>query len=427
MPVLTKTTIDHAVPKPSPYVLWDSELSGFGCRVFPSGKRSFVLRYRLPGERRTFLMALGAYGELTVRQARERARDELAKARIDENHPLAARRALRVTKAAAPTALAVATLAEQYATALRAGIATTKRLRGRQACDGYLEDTARHLKRFADAYGTREADSVTRADVVRLLDRHIRQPSTHRRMHGAISRMYAWGRRQGLVTAKPADDIDTTSPPSRERVLSLEELAQVWRAAADLEPVYRDAVHLLIVTGQRRAEVAGMAWGEIDLARGLWTLPAARTKARRQHVLPLATLAVATLQARRAAFQHEPAASDLVLPTIARSGHGIAPISGWNWLKRELDRRSGVTEWRQHDFRRSIVSICAEHGADIAVLDSLLNHASSATRGGVIGTYQRALLVEPTRKVMALWDGLLREAIGLPPAVSAVPRLVSVA
>jgi integrase len=167
-----------------------------------------------------------------------------------------------------------------------------------------------------------------------------------------------------------------------------------------------------------------MTWGEFDLARALWTLPAVRTKAaRRQHVLPLAPLAIAALQARREMFQREPAAKDLVLPTIARDG--IAPISGWNWLKRELDRRSGVTEWRLHDFRRSIVSICAEHGADIAVLDSLLNHASSATRGGVIGTYQRALLIEPTRKVMALWDSLLREAVGLPP-LEIGPRLAPV-
>jgi integrase len=426
LPNLTKTTIDAAMTKPSAYVLWDSELSGFGCRVFPSGKRSFVLKYRLPGDRRSFLMALGAYGELTVKQARERARDELAKVRLDDQHPLAARRALRATKAA-PAALTVASLAEQYVAALHAGIATTKRLRGRQACDAYLEDTARHLRRFADAYGVREPSSISRGDVVRLLNDYIKQPSVHRRMHGAISRMYDWAQKGDLVAANPADHVDTTMPPSRERVLSLEELARVWRAADQLEHVYRDAVQLMIVTGQRRAEVASMVWGEIDLARALWTLPAARTKARRQHVLPLAPLAVTTLQARRAAFQHAPAPADLVLPTIASDGKGSAPISGWSWLKRELDHRSGVTEWRQHDFRRSIVSICAEHGADIAVLDSMLNHASSATRGGVIGTYQRALLIEPTRKVMALWDGLLREAIGLPPAVAVGPKLVSVA
>ncbi len=230
-------------------------------------------------------------------------------------------------------------------------------------------------------------------------------------MHGAISRMYAWALRHELVAINPADHIETTSPPSRERVLSLEELARIWRAAEKLEHVYRDTVHLMITTGQRRAEVAGMTWGEIDLARALWTLPAARTKARRQHVLPLPALALGVLLRRRMAFQHTPAPDDLVLPTLARDGKSIVPISGWNWLKRQLDRTAGVPAWRLHDFRRSIVTICAEHGADIAVLDSMLNHASSATRGGVIGTYQRATLIEPMRKLMALWDQLLSDAL----------------
>ena len=102
---------------------------------------------------------------------------------------------------------------------------------------------------------------------------------------------------------------------------------------------------------------------------------------------------------------------DLVLPTLSRDGKTIAPVSGWNWLKRELDRRVDIPPWHLHDFRRSLVTICAEHGADVAVLDTLLNHASSATRGGVIGTYQRATLIEPMRKLMASWDGLLQEAL----------------
>jgi integrase len=427
--MLTKSVIDRAKPRDEPYIVWDDELAGFGCKVFPSGRRSFVVRYRLRGNLKRYQPTIGKYGAKTVAQARAEARVMLNAVKLGQD-PQAEANARRAAEAAATAQASVLTLAglvDHYVEALRAGTAATKRLRGRQASVGYTEDTIRHLTRFATARGGQAADAVTQADVVRVLHDYLRQPSTHRRMHGAISRMYAWGRKQGLVTGKPADDIETTSPASRERVLTLEELARIWRAADGLEHVYRDAIHLMIVTGQRRAEVAGMTWGEIDLARALWTLPTARTKARRQHVLPLALLAVAALQARHAAFQRAPTAKDLVLPTLARDGKSVAPISGWNWLKRELDRASGVTEWRLHDFRRSIVSICAEHGADVAVLDSLLNHASSATRGGVIGTYQRALLIEPMRKVLALWDGLLREAIGRPPPKVATPRLVQVA
>ena len=424
--MLTKSEVDRAEIRAEPYIVWDDELAGFGCKIFPSGKRSFVVRYRLRGSLKRYQPTIGTYGALTVAQARAEARVMLNTAKLGQD-PQAESTARRATETAAASVLTVAKLVEQYGESLRAGGAVTKRLRGRHATPAYVKDTVLHLGRFATACGAGDAGSITRFDVMRALSGYAKQPSAHRRMHGSISRMYAWALKADLVTVNPADHVETTSPPSRERVLSLDELARVWRVADQLEHVYRDAVHLLIVTGQRRAEVAGMTWGEIDLVRGLWTLPAVRTTARRQHVLPLAPLAVATLQARRADFQHTPAPTDLVLPTIARNGKDIAPISGWNWLKRELDRRSGVTDWRQHDFRRSIVSICAEHGADIAVLDSLLNHASSATRGGVIGTYQRALLIEPTRKVMALWDGLLREAIGLPPAVPAGPRLASVA
>jgi integrase len=424
--MLTKSVIDRAKPATKPYIVWDDELAGFGCKVFPSGKRSFVVRYRLRGSLKSYQPNIGVYGSMTVAQARAEARVMLNAAKLGQD-PQAKTKARRTAETAAASVFTVAKLVDQYADSLRAGGAVTKRLRGRHATPAYIKDAILHLSRFAAVCGDQDAGGVTRGDVVRALSGHIKQPSAHRRMHGAISRMYFWALKADLVTANPADHVETTTAPARERVLTLEELARIWRAAEQLEHVYRDAVHLMVITGQRRAEVAGMTWGEIDLVRGLWTLPAARVKARRQHVLPLAPLAVATLQARRGAFQREPAAKDLVLPTIARDGKGIAPISGWNWLKRELDRRSGVTEWRLHDFRRSIVSICAEHGADIAVLDSLLNHASSATRGGVIGTYQRALLIEPTRKVMALWDELLREAIGLPPAVPAKPRLVTVA
>jgi integrase len=408
--MLTKTTVDRALPRRTPYVLWDDELGGFGCRVFPSGKRSFIVQYRLPGSRKSLQVTLGPYGRLTVTEARALGRDALAKARLGEDLK-AGRKAQRATEAAQASVLTVRGLAEQYIAALRAGTAATKRLRGQQASSGYIDDTILHLRRFAEICGNQGAEAITRADVVRALHPYARQPSTHRRMHGAISRMYGWARKHELVTNKPADDIDTISPPSRERVLSLNELAAIWCAAATLEHVYRDTVHLMILTGQRRAEVAGMTWGELDLERALWTLPAARTKARRQHVLPIAPLAAATLQARHAAHQRPPAGTDLVLPTLARDGKSIAPISGWNWLKRELDRASGVAEWRLHDFRRSIVSICAEHGADIGTLDTLLNPSSSATRGGIVGVYQRATLLEPMRGVMALWDRLLREAL----------------
>jgi integrase len=89
----------------------------------------------------------------------------------------------------------------------------------------------------------------------------------------------------------------------------------------------------------------------------------------------------------------------------------LVPVISWGRVKKALDKRSGVQGWRLHDFRRSLVTILAEHGEPIATLDSLLNHAASATRGGVIGVYQRATLIEPMRNAMQLWNRLLENAL----------------
>jgi integrase len=409
--MLTKSQIEQAKPPATGRtVLWDHTLPGFGARVFPSGQRSFILQYRLPGSRKKQTATIGTYGQLTLPQARTKALELLAKLRLGSD-PQAERKARAKAESVGAELLTVRKLVGRYTAALRAGTAKTKRLKGRAATPAYIADIELHLGRFADVCGKQAAAAIMRSDVVAVLNDYADQPSAHRRMHGAIHRMFSWARRAELLANDPASDIETTTAAARERVLSLKELTNIWHAAEQLDPLYRDLVHLMILTGQRRTEVAGMTWGEIPHGLSLWILPSQRTKARRQHSLPLPPLAQEILQARLATFQHKPSSQDLVLPTLSRDGKTIAPVSGWNWLKRELDRRVDIPPWHLHDFRRSLVTICAEHGADVAVLDTLLNHASSATRGGVIGTYQRATLIEPMRKLMASWDGLLQEAL----------------
>jgi integrase len=400
-PVLTIRQIEAAKPQAARYVLWDGRQAGFGLRVAPTGRKTFILSYRLRGTRRAITASLGTYGDVTLDQARNEAR-KLAGTVAHGGDPQATKRA----RAAAERALTAGRLVELYAAALKSGTASSKRLHGRPASVGYVEDTLAYLALFARTYGKRAAAAVSRRDIEQLMAGYAGRPATQRNLHGAISRLYIWARRQDLVRENPAADIETTRAASRERVLSLDELARVWHAAGELNDRQRDIVRLLMLTGQRRAEVAGMTWGEVNLATAVWTLPASRTKARRQHSVPLPSLAMELLLARYKEV-HQP--DELIVASSYRSAH--EPFGNWYPTKCELDRLSGITGWRLHDLRRSIVSICAEHGADVAVLDTLLNHSASVTRGGVIGVYQRATLLGPMRNVMQLWDRLLREAI----------------
>jgi integrase len=361
--MLTKTTIDNAKRRRARYVIWDGKggIPGFGLRVAPTGKRNFILSYRLQGSRRAITETIGTYGDLTLPQARKRAEDLRARVRTGGD-PQAERKAREAAQARAAEALTVRGLVERYITALHTGMAATKRLQGRRAAPRYISNTVLHLRRFATAYGTSEADAIARSDVLRWLNPYLARPSTHRVMHGAVSRMYVWARRQDLVANNPTADIETSAAPARERVLSLEELAKMWRAAEQFAPLYRDLIHLTLVTGQRRAEVAGMTWDELDLQNALWTVPSGRTKARRQHTIPLPSLAVVLLQARRKALRGQPPAGALVLPTISQMGRANVPVQSWSWLKHKIDRGASIPPWRLHDFRRSLVTHCAEHG-----------------------------------------------------------------
>jgi integrase len=404
--MLTMKQISAAKPQAARYVLWDGKQAGFGLRIAPSGRKTFILSYRLKGTRRAITASLGTYGDVTLDQARNEAR-KLAGTVAHGGDPMAAKRA----RTTAERALQAGRLVELYATALKNGTASSKRLHGRPASVGYVEDTLAYLNLFARTFGKRAAASVSRRDIEQLMETYTGRPATQRNLHGAISRLYTWARRQDLLRDNPAADIETTTASARERFLSLAELGAIWHAAGELNDRQRDVVRLLMLTGQRRSEVAGMTWGEVNLATGVWTLPAGRTKARRQHSVPLPILAIELLQARLAQLPYPPAADESAVASSYRSAR--EPFADWYPTKRELDRRSGVTSWRLHDFRRSLVTHCAEAGADVAVLDTLLNHAAAVTRGGVIGTYQRATMLGPMRTVMALWNDLLSEAVGL--------------
>jgi integrase len=423
--MLTKSEIDRAPARARPFVLWEAETPGFGCRVFPSGKRSFIVQYRLKGSRKSVMQTLGPYGQLTLDQARKLAKDQLATVRVGAD-PKAEQKARTLQERGA--ALTVDKLIADYVAGLRNGSAATKRTRGRLPTPAYIKDTELQLSRFAAAYGSRPAAEINRGELRALLDPCKTQHCLHRRLWGAINRMYVWANETERLAGMPTSGIATT--PSHERVkdLSLEQLRSIWRAADHLNERYRDVVHLMILLGQRRNEIAGMKWGEIDLDKAVWTMPPARVKNRRQHVLPLGPLALSILQARREQFQHAPHKNDLVIPTLSRNGRGETTISGWSWIKRKLDQLSGVKDWQQHDYRGSIVTICGDAGIEnVDTLDTLLSHASSQTRAGIKGRYNKAKLLGQQRRAIEAWEALLREAIGLPPPAATELREVHAA
>jgi len=180
---------------------------------------------------------------------------------------------------------------------------------------------------------------------------------------------------------------------SRDRVLTEEELRAVWKAAADMGYPYGNLVQLLILTAQRRDEVANLRWTELDLEGCLWELPAERNKSKRSHVVPLGPLTCEIID--RLPKVH----ATLVFPARGTDN----PISGFSKWKRELDARSRVTGWRIHDLRRTTATGLARLKVPAQAIERLLNH-SSGILGGVAGVYNRFDYLPEVRGALELWE-----------------------
>jgi integrase len=227
------------------------------------------------------------------------------------------------------------------------------------------------------------------------------------RAFAQLRKMFRWAVSRGIIERSPCDGIDRPSAEkSRDRVLVADELRLVWRAAADLGFPFGPIVKLLVLTGQRRSEVGGMEWRELDLERGVWTIPASRSKNKRQHILPLSPQALAIIKA---------------VPRFAGSkfvfSPGKAAPSGFSRAKTRADRLIAkmnggepLAPWILHDIRRSVASGLAELGINLPVIERLLNHISGSF-AGVVGIYQRFNFADEMRAAMERW-GRHVEALG---------------
>jgi integrase len=189
----------------------------------------------------------------------------------------------------------------------------------------------------------------------------------------------------------------------RQRALSISELAALWHGAETLIPLERDLLQLLIALPLRKGEASTLEWGWINRTTGMVAVPGKRMKNGEDHALPLGVLA-------RQVLDQIAAGPWPTSGRVFRSNN--ARVAEWGRFKKRIDEAVPLpAPWTFHDFRRSFVSILAEHRHAEAVLDAMLAHRASATRSGVLAVYQTARLVPEQRAAMAAWGSLLAAAI----------------
>jgi integrase len=406
MPKRSEANITSRAAETSPPgLMWDREVPGFGLRTLSSGARTWLFKYRALNGRQHW-HRIGTFPAMTVDEARKEAR--ALRAAVDKGKDPSKEREAEREAARAARAAAVEKLAESYA----------KALPGRPSLRGSGAISAEHAAAEAAAVRNaiarmklegRPVAEITPADLLGLLHLEAARPATARLLFGAFGRFLEWCRDAGHLAINPCDAIPRARrpkpPPARRRVVALPDLARLWIASEVLPAPLGELARLLIALPVRRGEGARLAWEDVDLKAGVWTLPGAITKNGDPHRIALHPLARKLLSARHKAMGRP--TSGLAFPS-PRAGN---EVSAWTGMKADMGEAAGFRAWTWHDFRRSFASLMAERGVAEPVADAVLNHRQSGTRGGVLGVYQHAQRWPEQKAALEKWGAALAEAI----------------
>jgi len=390
---LTSKFIEAQKPDPSKRLEFRDELMpGLVLRVSKNGTKTFSLHKRVNGKMRR--LTIGRFGALSLSEARERVRQvlyEIETGRFEDHTGI-------VVETKPTLSNVIPEYIEKYA-----------KIHNR---DWQRKEAL--LEKFTDLHGKR-IDEIKRADVVKACDVIQKSaPISTNRALAHLKHLMGWCVERGMIDASP---ITGMKPPSkeqsRERVLFDDELSALW-AACDTEGYpFGDCMKLLILSGQRRAEVAEMRWSELDLEKRLWTLPSQRAKNGRQHTVPI-TDAMLDVLRRAPRFLN----SDFVFTTTGKS-----PVSGFGRLKERLDRAMPKTTepWINHDLRRTMSTNMAQLGVPQPVTEAILNHKTGVV-SGVAAIYNVYSYADEKREALGAWSEHISKLVELQDAkITATP------
>jgi integrase len=359
---LTEITIRNLKPADRQRTYFDEGLAGFGLRVSPGGTKAFVLMH---GKSRQ-LTTLGRYGIISLAQARAKAKEILAERTLG-NHR-------------APTI----TFEEAYEL-FKTSHCAQKKNRTAKSYQRIIE------KHFLPKLRLERLEEISTHVLAGITDKLLPTPSELAHAQAVSRTLFRWAVRRRYLRHNPLEGLQLAKPVARDRVLSEEELAGVYRGAEDYP--FGTIVRLLILTGQRRGEISFLRWEYIDEKKRTMTLPASLTKNNRQHTFPYGKLTQEVLKT-------VPRLGEYVFPARGNSG---ASFSGWSNCKSALDKKCKIAPWTLHDLRRTYSTVHASIGTPPHVTERLLNHVSG-TISGVAAIYNRYAYLDEMRAAVAAFE-----------------------
>lgn len=429
---LTARIVDAAKPGKARKELPDGALPGLYLVIQPTGKKSWAVRYRHNGRPRKMTIGTVAPktdgkepaavldGPLSLAEARAVAREQLLMLATGEDPAEAKALAREEARREGPAKDSFEAVACEF-------IERHAKPRNRT-----WEQTVRHLglgwdpafsgprkkaplivvDGAAAAWRDRKITEISRSDIVKVLDGIVDRgsPGAANLTLSTIRKLFNWCVERGILQFSPASGIKRpASTKSRERYLTEQELAAVWRAACTTEYPFGQAFQLLILTGARRQEIGALRWAEIE--KDTIVLKGERTKTNEPRKIPLSIEAYRVLGAT----------PKIGTGGFVFTGTGDTPVSGWSKAKRMLDDAATrfmpceessdvpvtIPEWRTHDLRRTVATGLQRLGFRLEVIESVLGH-TSGTRAGIVGVYQRHAFEPEKREALETWGRYVR-------------------
>lgn len=358
--------------------VYDTVLPSFGVRVGQRDKAFFV-RYRSKGHNRR--VTLGRYPRLSLAEARERARAILGEVAQDTD-PAAER-------ARARNSQTFRALSEQYLVWAEAN----------KRASSAKEDRRLLVHDLLPVLGALPVETIGRAEVQEVVDTVLRRGVRvgANRAFGLVRRIFNWALSRDLVSRNPCDRMERpVEERDRERVLSVSEIRTLWTEFDAQPQVLGIAFKILLLTAQRRGEVLGMWWK--DVQDGLWTIRGHASKRKRDHVVPLSPLALELIERLR-----DDGSEVWVFPRQRRSNDGPASVDTLGHAAARIAARTGI-EWRIHDLRRTASTLMAATGVPEKLIPRILGHQD----GTVTAIYNRYAYVREMRAALNGWADLVQ-------------------
>ncbi len=364
-----------APPKTGRVEYRDTTTPGLWLRVSATGRKTFGVTYRVNGVQRRD--TIGKYQAFSLADARKEALRRQREAMLG-NDPAAERYDAR-------TGITFGELAERYIEEY-----------ARPNKKSWKEDKRVLELDLLPRFRNRPAGSVTRAEVVAVLDRIKSRgaPIKANRTHEIIRRMYNWAINRELVDRNPASNIERVAKDqSRERVLTNEEITRFWNACSLEKDETGARFKLILLTAQRPGEVTSMRWQDIDFGTGWWTIPAEFAKNNRSHRVPLGPTAMALLRNLHSDAKHD----KWVFPSPTAKG----PVSSNTKPLKRLRSNAGIDDFTAHDLRRTAASkMSGELHVERTTLSKILNHVDRT----VTAVYDRHSYDTEKRAALEAWD-----------------------